>query len=614
MSSKTLLLGNEAIALGLWEAGCRLAAAYPGTPSSEVLESLAERKADDLHLEWSVNEKVAVEVASAAALSGLRSAAVMKQVGLNVAMDPLMSLAYTGVAGGMLLVVADDPGPYSSQTEQDTRMAALFAGVPVLDPATPEEAREMVHLGFALSEKYQIPVILRPVLRVCHSRGPVSPARERVATPPPRFVKEPSRWAATPRFRYQLHIERDRKLAELARDPLAAETLRWLVRPVPVEGVVGSRRKAPLAILASGAASAYAADLLREVGVEVPLLAVGVPFPLDAAAVADRLAGFRQVLVLEETEPLLERLLAGRLPLAGRLDGSVPSAGEMTPDTVAEAVARHLPQSQKRFFAPSPRRPVAPSAPEAPPTLCAGCPHRASFWALRKALPRAIYTGDIGCYTLGISLGAVDTVLCMGASISQASGFFWAHRGLGEQAPPVAAAIGDSTFFHAGAQPLLNAVQQGAAFTLLILDNGTTAMTGGQPTPGTGERADGSRGEPLDLEALVRGCGVTELAVADPLDVPATVEAIRRAGAAAREGKVAVVICRSPCVLSLRERAGAVPGVSPGACNRCRLCVERFACPALRWTEAGAVIVPESCNGCGACIAVCPQNAIGRAP
>jgi indolepyruvate ferredoxin oxidoreductase, alpha subunit len=629
-----LLLGNEAIALGLWEAGCRVACAYPGTPSTEVMESLAKMKAgssaeasakaEDLHLEWSINEKVAVEVASAASFSGLRSAAVMKQVGLNVAMDPLMSLAYTGVAGGMVLVVADDPGPFSSQTEQDTRTFAMAAGVPVLDPMTPEEAREMVSLAYDISERYRTPVILRPVLRVCHSRAPVSPARARRAGGAPEFRREPSRWAATPKFRYALHLERDAKLAAMAKDPLLAGTTRFLFPLAQAASPEGRRR---LAIVASGAAAAYAADLLTELGLTgtVPLLAVGAPYPLDAAAVAEKLAGCDKVLVLEETEPVLERQLRGLLPLRGREDGTIPAAGEMTPDIVAAALARLLPSSScppalaRHLPGPLADPPAdssdvasakAEAAKPAPPTLCAGCPHRASFWALRKALPRGIYAGDIGCYTLGIALGAVDTCLCMGASIAQASGFYWAHRSLGDKAPPVAATIGDSTFFHSGAAPLANAVNQGAAFVLLILDNALTAMTGGQPTPATGALAGGGEGVRLSLEKLVEGCGVKRLAVVDALDPAALLVVLREAAAAAKGGEMAVVISRSPCVLSLRERQGAAPTVDRDKCNRCRICVERFGCPALSLGPEGAIIDEAACPGCGACVAVCPQGAI----
>lgn len=433
---------------------------------------------------------MALETASAASYCGLRTAAVMKQVGLNVAMDPLMSLAYTGIIGGLLLVVADDPGPHSSQTEQDTRFIAMAAKVPVLDPATPEQAKEMVHTGYRISEKYRIPVILRPVLRVCHSRAPVHGPFQREKGRDASFVKDVNRWAATPNFRYHLHEELNYKIKSILKDQdvISSYTLS--------DAAISS---APFAIVASGLPAAYAADILAQSGLEkeIPLLGVGVPFPLDGDRIASMLEGCDKIFVLEETGPLMEILLRGKFGISGRLDGTIPSAGEMTPDTVALALAKLLPgksQAGDVYSVSEHEGRPGGKAVTAPPTLCPGCSHRASFWALKKAMPGGIYASDIGCYTLGISLGAVDTVLCMGASISQAAGFFWSELKNGDTSVPIAAVIGDSTFYHSGIPPLLNAVQQGAAFVLLILDNGMSAMTGGQPSPATGLLAGGGRG------------------------------------------------------------------------------------------------------------------------
>lgn len=601
-----LLLGNEAMAQGLFEAGCRVAAAYPGTPSSEILESLCAYQSDNLHLEWSVNEKIALEVAGAASLTGLRSAAIMKQVGLNVALDPLMSLAYTGVAGGMVIIVADDPGPHSSQTEQDTRLIAMAAGIPVLDPATPEEAREMVHQAYRISESYKLPVIVRPVLRICHSRGPVGQVLAGYEGYEPDFIKDTRRWAATPTHRLTLHGELNRKLEKMRSDPLIAGLNRFR-RP--------AKEKAELAILASGTPAAYAMDLVMEKDLagEVPLFAVLCPWPLEEERIAGFLGGCERVLILEETGPFLEMLLRHRLNVSGRLDGIIPSEGEITPDTVERALDILLGENDKDPAAGKvcgePKDIKRGSLPT-PPRLCAGCPHRSSFWALKKAMPGAIYTGDIGCYTLGVELGAVDTVLCMGASISQAAGFYWAYRQSSGEGQPVAAVIGDSTFYHAGVPALINAVYQGAAFVLMILDNETTAMTGRQPTPGTGNLLSGKEGNKVPLEDVVRGCGVKNLWIADPLDFGSLVDIISRAASAAADGEVAVVISRSPCVLNLTGRQGPVPSVDLGLCNSCRVCADTFGCPAMKMEGDGCHIIDDLCAGCGICIDVCPSGAI----
>jgi indolepyruvate ferredoxin oxidoreductase alpha subunit len=601
-----LLLGNEAMAQGLFEAGCKVAAAYPGTPSTEILEALAAYETGDLHLEWSVNEKIALEVASAASFAGLRSAAVMKQVGLNVALDPLMSLAYTGVAGGMVIIVADDPGPHSSQTEQDTRLMAMAAGVPVLDPVTPEQAREMVHKAYEISESYQVPVIVRPVLRICHSRGPVPPVSSRYKGAGPVFIRDTNRWAATPRHRFTLHGELNRKLEKMRSDSLVTG-MNSMWRQ--------TRGEAGFAILASGTPAAYAMDLVTQKGMaqDVPLFVVQCPWPFDEENIVEFLGRYKKVLVLEETGPLMERLLRYRLNVSGRFDGLIPSEGEITPDTVADALDVMLGEIDRdESAAEIPARQngdkTAPSA--IPPTLCAGCPHRSSFWALKKAMPGAIYTGDIGCYTLGIELGAVDTVLCMGASISQAAGFYWAYRQSPETTQPVAAVIGDSTFYHTGVPALINTVQQGAAFVLMIVDNGTTAMTGCQPTPGTGILLSGKKGKEIPLEDVVRGCGVKKLWVADPLKLDNLVDSIAMAASAAAGGEMAVVISRSPCVLNITERQGTVPTVDPELCGSCGVCTERFGCPAIMMDKDGCHIITERCPGCGICVEVCPMGAI----
>ena len=485
---RRLMLGNEAIARGLLENGCAVATSYPGTPASEILASVAAmRKAEgmDMHVQWAVNEKIAFEIAYAGAMTGLRTAVSMKQVGLNVASDPLMSAAYMGTKGGFVVISADDPGPHSSQTEQDSRMMAMMAKIPVLDPDSPRQAKEMVGLAFSLSEAFEIPVMVRPTTRVCHARQDV--ALEPLVKMPrqPVFERDPARWAATPKFRHHLHGELEGKLAAIAAYEGTA--------PIYLNPSV----KGPQAVVVSGVAAAHTIEIMRAIGLwgTLPLYQVRQPFPLHTAFVAQLAEQHDTVLVIEETTGMIEMQLGDRQRVTGKLSGAVPRVGELTPEAIEQVLCDfvHRPCTVK----------TPPAVPGRRPTLCAGCPHRASFFAIKKAAPRAIYTSDIGCYTLGLNLGAVDTVLCMGAAISQAAGFYHAFKG---EAKPrdVVATIGDSTFFHAGLPALVDAVAQGVRFVLVILDNRTTAMTGNQPTPASGWGACGEPLHTVDIEKLVR--------------------------------------------------------------------------------------------------------------
>ena len=473
-----VLLGNEAMARGIVEGGATVVASYPGTPSSEIMGAVNGIKSEHaltIHTEWSINEKVAFEVALTNSYLGRRSAVMMKQVGLNVALDPLMSSAYTGVKGGFVLIAADDPGPYSSQTEQDSRSLASFAKIPVFDPSSPQEAKEMVRRAFDLSEKYEIPVMVRPTTWVCHARQGVKLGKIGGENGVPTFIKDPQRWAATPRFRYLLHKELNRKVGQIANKN----------NPKPVF----IPRGAKLAVIASGVPYAYAYDVIKAMDQKgrIALYKVDLPYPLGSKI--DELVGiYPLTLILEEPYPVIEVQIRCREKVRGRLDFSIPAEGELTPDIVAKAIATILGDEVREIE-------ELPSGGKRP-SLCPGCPHRAAFWALRKTLPQGIYPSDIGCYTLGLNLKAVDTCLCMGASISQAAGLYQSFKQSGQEIPPIVPTIGDSTFFHAGIPALINAVHQGACFVLLILDNGIVAMTGGQPTPaweGPGEE-DEDRG------------------------------------------------------------------------------------------------------------------------
>jgi len=587
-------MGNEAMAWGIIEAGATAATSYPGTPASEIMETVCRIKEEhslNIHTEWSVNEKVAFEVALTNSYLGRRSAVMMKQMGLNVALDPLMSSAYTGVRGGFVLIAADDPGPYSSQTEQDSRYLATFAKIPVFDPSCPQEAKEMVKRAFELSEEYEIPVMMRPTSWVCHSRQGVVLDKIEGRNETPSFKKDPQRWAATPRFRYLLHKELNRKIREIS--------LRNHPSPISAPG------GAEMAVVASGVPYAYAYDVVKAMGLEerVALYKVDLPYPLGQEI--DELVQIHpQTLILEETYPVIELQIGCREGVRGRLDLTIPSEGELTPDIIAHLFATLLGEGVGEVRIP----------PEGgrKPSLCPGCPHRAAFWALKKALPQGIYPGDIGCYTLGLNLKAVDTCLCMGASVNQAAGLYHSFKQGQKSVPPIVATIGDSTFFHAGITGLINAVHQGASFVLLILDNGTVAMTGGQPTP-----AGGGPGKSIQIEEVVRGCGVDFIRTVDPYDIPLLIQLLKEADHYARgeEKGVAVIIARHPCLIygARDEKKGGGEIFIGEECDLCGLCTERFECPALcKGPQGGPIIIKTLCTNCGACLYVCPQGAIKR--
>jgi indolepyruvate ferredoxin oxidoreductase alpha subunit len=598
---KKILLGNEAIARGLLENGCCFAASYPGTPASEILSSfvqMAKAAESPAMGEWSINEKVAFETGLAVSYSGGRAAVSMKQVGLNVACDPLMSSAYTGVKGGFLVISADDPGPHSSQTEQDSRMMAMTAKVPVLDPSSPQEAKEMIQLGFQTSEEFEIPVMIRPTTRVCHSRQGVALGEIPAPSIPTGFLKDPQRWAATPRYRFVLHKQLNQKIEAIA-DKYGKKSFLKIL----------GGKNASLCILSSGVALAHTYDLLKELKLEdqIALYQVKMPYPLNVRAILEKINPYKDILVIEETDPVMEMQLAMRDRVKGRMDGSIPPQGELIPDVLEDCIRKFagLPSEKRPASAGKPRR----------PTLCPGCPHRAAFYAIRQTFPGGIYPSDIGCYTLGLNLGAVDTVLCMGATISQAAGFYHAYRMKGEF-PPIIATIGDSTFYHAGLPPLVNAVHNGARFILVLLDNSTTAMTGNQPTPGMEVLVNGRKGKAVSMEELVKASGVKSLSVVDPYSLEQMTRALKEADKVCRseEGGVAAIISRHPCLMGpgveKKKRTERVE-ISED-CISCRVCIDDFECPAIEADpKTGLARIEQTiCSACGVCIQVCPQRAI----
>ncbi|MBI5248889.1 MAG: 4Fe-4S binding protein [Desulfomonile tiedjei] len=597
-SDVRFLMGNEAIGRGIIEAGCSVAAAYPGTPSSEVLESLVRWKKELVHpiyLEWSVNEKVAFEVAYGASLAGARAVAAMKMVGLNVASDPFMSAAYLGVRGGLVVVVADDPGPHSSQTEQDSRFFGWFAKVPVLDPGTPAEALEMTIRAFELSEKYQVPVMLRPCLRVCHARQNITFGVPLPVADVGPFKRNWTRWAAIPRYRLVLHGELNEKLKAMSKDEPQA-------KPVLMSGTP----TASMALITSGSVSSHVKDVVASDDrlADIAVYKVDMPFPVNVEALQDIVDSHDKTLLIEETYPVLELHIPDRRKVVGRLSGDVPSQGELTPEVVEDIIVAAAGKESISRQAPSvkPRR----------PSLCPGCPHRPAFYMIRQVFDKAVYAGDIGCYTLGTNMGAVDTCLCMGASIGMAGGLIRAPHETADSR--VVATIGDSTFYHAGVPALINAVHTRASFVLVIMDNNLAAMTGGQPTPAMDTLADGSRATPISLERVVHGCGVDFMEVVDPYDYTGMREVLEKANTYTFEENkgVSVVIARRPCVRASQAERTSLRYEVGEECDLCMSCITDLECPAFRFVKdpKAMVIDEDQCSGCGYCVNTCPSKAV----
>ncbi|MDQ1239275.1 MAG: indolepyruvate ferredoxin oxidoreductase, alpha subunit [Thermodesulfobacteriota bacterium] len=594
------LLGNEAIARGIIESGCLVAAAYPGTPSSEVMESLVRWKnslAHSIYLEWSVNEKVAFETAYGASLAGCRSVAAMKMVGMNVASDSFLSAAYLGIRGGLVVVVADDPGPHSSQTEQDSRFFAWFAKVPVLDPGTPREAKDMAMEAFEISERYEVPVILRPCLRVCHARQNVALGDLKPVVDAGPFKKNWQRWAAIPRFRLVLHKELNEKISQIRANEPSAQPIK-----------VAAHAHARLAVITSGSVSSHVRDIVAPDSEHYPVdvYKVDMPFPANARALQEIVDSYERTLVIEETYPVLELQMEDRRKVKGRLSGEVPEQGELTPEVVDELICRALESA--------PRSKSVPEIKSRRPSLCAGCPHRSAFFLIRKVFDKAIFTGDIGCYTLGINMGAVDTCLCMGASVGMAGGF--AQAPIERDDAKIVATIGDSTFYHAGVPALINAVHTRAPFVLVIMDNSTTAMTGGQPTPAHDFLADGSSGVGVDLERLVRGCGVDFCEVGDPYEYESFQTLLQEADNYTYNEKqgISVIIARRPCIQSPGVNLSPDRFIVGDECDRCMTCIRDLECPAISLVkeQKRVVINWDLCNGCGFCLKMCPSQAIKK--
>ena len=596
------LMGNEAIALGALAAGVNVVAGYPGTPSTEVLETVAKRRKGNVYVEWSVNEKAAMEVAAGAAYAGARALVTCKQVGLNVASDPLMSLEYIGVKGGMVVLVADDPGPISSQTEQDTRTFAQFSKLPLFDPSGVQEAYEMVQEAFELSEQLGTPVFMRPTTRVDHGYEAIEVAEpdEWLRNEPEGFIKDSSRWVIFPRLSVVNHAKIEARNAELSET--FSDSPRNFV--VPEQGSVVRK-----GIATHGISYTYVSDNLDEEN-RPRILRVATPFPFPERRAVEFLTGLDEVLCVEELDPVIERALiavCGKYGLStkirGKLTGDIQPSGENTVESVGKALASFL-GNDAEVDGPATAPAAPPQLPVRPPVLCAGCPHRASFYAVKKAMGKrkTIYCGDIGCYTLGNAqpLDMVDTCLCMGAGINIAQGVFHV-----EPDTTCFAFVGDSTFFASGITGVVNAFYNQANLTVIVLDNSTTAMTGHQPHPGTGRTMMGEVVQKVSIEAVLRAIGLTTVETVDPLDHKLAVETVRRV---ADEPGVKAIIFKSPCVVLARPQAKS--HVDARECIGCQRCIRELGCPALALKDGKAVIDDTQCSGCTLCEQVCPVGAI----
>ena len=585
-SSRKYLLGNDAIAHACLESGIDFVSGYPGTPSSEVIDRLRAQKDPAYYLEWSVNEKVAFENALAASWCGLRSIVTMKHVGLNVAADPLMTSSSTGTKGGFVILSADDPFAHSSQNEQDSRMYAKFAQIPCLDPASVQEAHDFIKNAWDISEKFALPVLFRPTTRICHSKSDVELGAPMPSERKGAFEKNPKQYVVVPAHTRPLHAELTKKQDGVAKYLVDAGYNRAEIR--------GKK-----AVIAGGISASYVEEILPE---DISFVKIGA-YPIDRKWLAEVVAQHEEILVVEELMPVIEEAVlaaANGAAVHGKLDGTLPHEGEFSTALVAKALAA-VGFAENTY----PESPVPAEVPARPAILCPGCLHRSVFYAMKKVFKDGIFPSDIGCYTLGLQLGAVDTTICMGASITVGSGI--AHSVEGAE---VVSTIGDSTFLHTGVNGLINAVYNNANQTVIILDNRITAMTGHQPNPNTGMTACGVESPKVSLEEIARACGVKFVEAVDPYDLTHLLAVLKEAKE--KEG-VKVIIAKQPCVI-MNKRLGIKRSryvVDSDRCLKCGACI-RYGCPALETDENGAARTTSLCTGCGVCADICPAGAIHR--
>lgn len=574
---KFLMSGNEAVARGAWEAGVDIAAAYPGTPSTEILENISKYK--DIYSEWSVNEKVAFEIAYGAAIGGKRALAAMKHVGVNVASDALLTAAYTGVNAGLVFISADDPGMHSSQNEQDNRNYGRMAQIPILEPSGSQEAKEFTKLALELSEKFDTPIMLRMTTRICHGKGIVE-HKDRQPYEPKPYVKNPQKHVMIPGHARVRHQVIEQRLKDLQ---VFAETFS--------ENKIEIKEKA-IGVITSGICYQYVKEALPNASI----FKIGMTYPLPMKSIKKFAKSVDTLYVVEELDPFFEtQIKAAGVDAIGK--AIFPRTGEINPEMIREKILGEKIET----------KPPQTELPARPPVMCAGCPHRAVFHVLKKM--KAIVSGDIGCYTLSVlpPLATMDTCVCMGGSVGVAQGL---QRALGTNPKrPIIGVLGDSTFSHSGIPSLVSAVYNKSNITLIILDNRITAMTGHQENPGTGRTLSGEATHELDFAMLARSMGVKFVKTLDPInDIKETEKVFREA--VAHEGP-SVVIARRPCVL-IPESADSKPyEINQETCIQCKICL-RIGCPAISMQDGTVVIDPLLCDGCSLCSEVCPQDAISQ--
>lgn len=599
---KLFLLGNEAAVRGALESGVQVASTYPGTPSSEIGDILSKIAKDaGLYFEFSTNEKVALEVAAAASASGLRSFTFMKHVGVNVASDSLMSVVYSGVNGGMVILSADDPQIHSSQNEQDNRRYARLANIPMFEPSNPQEVKDLMNYSYELSEKYQIPILMRTTTRVSHMRGMVDVDSIEKGSRNGYFQKDPKRFVPVPEVARVNHRILSEKIVKLQ-----VEADNSPLNQVYHEGT-------KLGVITSGSAFNYVMDVVEEADLPVSVLKLTFTYPFPEEAVQKFIESVDEVLVVEEVDPVMEQDVLAVLgkngtkkKVYGKLDGTLPLIYEFNPQIVRKGVHKALGIEEEEKVGVE----GGLALPQRPPTLCPGCPHRAVYFAVKRIVAEqdldVIFPTDIGCYTLGIEAPyeAGDYLLAMGSSIGTSCGF---SKATGQK---VVSFIGDSTFFHAGIPPLINAVHNKDNFVVVILDNRTTAMTGGQPHPGLPLDGMGEEAPEISIEEIVKASGVGFIETINPLNLKKSEEVFREA---IKYHGVAVVISKYPCMLiKTRGKKKKFTVEIDENCDSCMVCLEDLSCPAIYLEEDGSVnIDAQICNNCTMCIQACPEKAIG---
>ncbi|MFW5780315.1 MAG: indolepyruvate ferredoxin oxidoreductase subunit alpha [Bacillota bacterium] len=569
---KKMMLSNHAVAQGAYEAGVRVVSSYPGTPSTEITERCA--LFPDMHTEWAPNEKVALEVATGAAIAGARAMSCMKHVGVNVAADPLFTASYTGINGGLVIAVADDPGMHSSQNEQDSRFYAMSAHIPMLEPSDSQQAKEFTMLAFELSEKYDTPVMVRLTTRIAHSQGYVE-VGERKNIALKEYKKDPAKYVMTPAGARPRHIEVEKREDKLIKDCNSFE----------INKIEYNNKK--IGIICAGSIYEYVKE-----ATDFSVMKLGMVHPLPMEKIKEFAENVDEVIVIEELEPFIEmQLKAEGIKCRGKeLFGK---QGELSVALIkAKLGLGSLKDADKNL-------------PLRPPVMCAGCPHRSVFYILSKL--KLTVTGDIGCYTLGAAppLGALDTCICMGASVSMAHGFNMAYNK--DENKKVVGVIGDSTFIHSGITGIVNSVYNKGTSTVMILDNSTTGMTGHQDNPSTGKTASGEDTYKLDLEALVRACGVKSVKIVDAYDLEAIEKAVKEE---TERKEVSVIIVRRPCIL-LPIKAKQTSYEINDSCKKCKMCL-KIGCPAIEYIDGDIRINAELCTTCGLCVSLCKFGAITK--